>query len=71
MFAGRDDALGKFFFGGSLADGFDGGLRKSCRREPMRENTVKKGLYLPAYRFVNALTGQMTDLLPLPEISTL
>ena len=29
------------------------------------------GIYLPAYRFVNPVTGQMTDLLPLPEITVL
>ena len=67
-FAGGNDALEQFFFGGALTDCFDGGLRKSCRREPRCENTVKKGLFLPASRFVNPLTGQMTDLLPLPEI---
>ena len=33
--------------------------------------TVDGGIYIPAYRFVNPLTGQMTDLQPLPEISTL
>ena len=41
-FSGGDDVLEQFFFGGSLADSFDGGLRKSCRREQMRENLLHR-----------------------------
>ena len=31
--------------------------------------TASSGIYIPAYRFVNPLTGQMSDLQPLGEIS--